>query len=253
MNSAKKIKNRAQKRKHRDTIFGTAEHEKINTQREKYASIFGTPKHENLKAQRREKYANIYGTPEHENLKTQQREKYANIFGTPQHENLKAQQREKYASIFGTSEHESIKRTMRDRYTAISRTQNNKILMRMILCMKKLDTKKKLTASDCRILICQWRRQAYRQFKFSQYDQMRYRAFEKTGCLITANGDSDDKIQPEGISDYISTLPLDFDPFTTANVPVPLARPEAADVLPESEEEENEDDEDRNIFSLFDE
>ena len=28
----KKIKNRAQKREHRDTIFGTAEHEKINTQ-----------------------------------------------------------------------------------------------------------------------------------------------------------------------------------------------------------------------------
>ena len=87
LNSANKIKNRALKRKHRATIFGTAEHEKNNMQRrEKYASISGTPEHKNLKAQQREtkieKYANIFGTPEHEHLRAQQREKYANIFGT---------------------------------------------------------------------------------------------------------------------------------------------------------------------------
>ena len=41
---------------HHATIFGTVEHEKINTQQiEKYANIFGTPSHENIKAQR-EKY-----------------------------------------------------------------------------------------------------------------------------------------------------------------------------------------------------
>ena len=93
---------------------------------------------------------------------------------------------------------------------------------------------------------------------------MSYCAFEKSGCLITANGDFDNKIQPEGMPDYIAPLSLDFeaDPFTTANVPVPLPRPEPKDVLPKSdeddsdadidiigEEEENEDDEDRNIFS----
>ena len=61
------------------------------------------------------------------------------------------------------------------------------------------DTDKKLTASDRRILLCQWVGQAYRQFKSSQYDQMRYRAFEKKGCLITANGDFDEKNQPEGM------------------------------------------------------
>ena len=88
MNSIKKSKNRAQKRKH-------------------HATIFGTPGHGNLKAKQREKYASIFGTPAHENRKAQQREK----------------KRKMYASLFGTPEHENIKRTMRYRYTAISRTQ----------------------------------------------------------------------------------------------------------------------------------
>ena len=38
---------------------------------------------------------------------------------------------------------------------------------------------------------------------------MLYRSFEKTGCLITADGSEDEKIQTEGMPGYIVLPPVD--------------------------------------------
>ena len=69
---------------------------------------------------------------------------------------------------------------------------------------------KKLTASERRILISKWVGEAHRKIISSQYDKVRWRAFEKTGCLITADGSEDEKIKPEGLGDYIVPQPLNI-------------------------------------------
>ena len=53
----------------------------------------------------------------------------------------------------------------------------------------------------------------------SKCDQVRWRAFQKTGCLITANGEDDDEIKPEGLSNYVVPSPSISDP--TDYVPQP--------------------------------
>ena len=39
---------------------------------------------------------------------------------------------------------------------------------------------------------------------------MLYRSFEKTGCLITADGSGDESIKPEGMPDYIVPPTVDI-------------------------------------------
>ena len=73
------------------------------------------------------------------------------------------------------------------------------------------NSEKKLTVSDRRILITQWVGQAYEMLQHPDYDHFRRRCFEKTGCLLTADGSEDDKVQPEGLIGYKVNPPLPFD------------------------------------------
>ena len=61
---------------------------------------------------------------------------------------------------------------------------------------------RKLTAADRRILITQWAGEAADILKGSDYDHFRWRCFEKTGMLLTADGSSDDKVAPEGLKNF---------------------------------------------------
>ena len=65
-----------------------------------------------------------------------------------------------------------------------------------------------------------------------EYNQTRYRCFEKTGCLITADGSNDSKIKPEGLHDYVvpKALPVQV-AEDAAECVVPVAAPEPNDVL----------------------
>ena len=63
------------------------------------------------------------------------------------------------------------------------------------------------SASEKRILITRWVGKAYRKICDPKYDHLRYRLFEKTRTLITADGSDDDKIQPEGLPNYIAQPP----------------------------------------------
>ena len=58
------------------------------------------------------------------------------------------------------------------------------------------------SASEKLILITRWVGKAYRKICDPKYDHLRYRLFEKTGTLITADGSDDEKIQPEGLPNY---------------------------------------------------
>ena len=91
---------------------------------------------------------------------------------------------------------------------------------------------KKLSVGDRRILITQWVGEAYEKIKSSDYDHFRWRCFQKTGCLITADGSEDNEIMPEGLKDYevIEPLPMQGPSDIPAQV-IPEALPEPSDVI----------------------
>ena len=71
-----------------------------------------------------------------------------------------------------------------------------------------------------------------------EYSNTRYRCFEKTGCLITADGSEDNKICPEGLTDYVVPPPLpvnvsiEMEPF----IPVPAEDVPDVDVSDDMDE-----------------
>ena len=68
------------------------------------------------------------------------------------------------------------------------------------------------SAKERCILITQWVGNAY--FKLtSDYKSYIWRMWEKTGCLTTADGSEDKKIQPEGLSNYEVRPPIPIEPF----------------------------------------
>ena len=75
-----------------------------------------------------------------------------------------------------------------------------------------------LTANGRRILTTQWVRYAWPELCSSKYYHLKKRYWEKTGCLITADGSEDVKITPEGLADY--------------KVPPPLSHLPACEVTP---------------------
>jgi hypothetical protein len=92
----------------------------------------------------------------------------------------------------------------------------------------------KFTASDRRILLTHWIGEAHRIIAKSDYDSVRFRCFQKTGCLITADGSDDDKIKPEGLEDcYVVPPPLSIkSPIEEAQFEV-IPRPNPIDEEPE--------------------
>ena len=61
-----------------------------------------------------------------------------------------------------------------------------------------------LSARERRILITHWVGKAWEKIHEASenYSKCLWRYFEKTGCLITADGSGDEKINPEGLQDY---------------------------------------------------
>ena len=118
---------------------------------------------------------------------------------------------------------------------------------------------RKLSAKDRCILITGWVGNAYQKAsKDEKFQSMLYSSFEKTSCLITADGREDKKIQPEGMPGYIVPPPVDVsndnDDIET-QIPAEV-REDPNDVLPESDveeecEEADENEDKRNIFTVL--
>ena len=64
------------------------------------------------------------------------------------------------------------------------------------------------TAKERRILISHWAGEAYKKLCSTEYDAFRVKIWQKTGCLMTADGTDDDRVQPEGLADYKLPPPL---------------------------------------------
>ena len=87
---------------------------------------------------------------------------------------------------------------------------------------------------------------------------MLYRSFEKRGCLITADGSEDEKIQPEGMPGYIVHPPVDVsndNDDIEAQIPEEV-REDPNHFLPESDvkeecEEADENKDNKNIFTVL--
>ena len=93
-----------------------------------------------------------------------------------------------------------------------------------------------LTANGRRILITQWVRYAWQELCSSKYHHLKKRYWEKTGCLITADGSEDVKITPEGLADYKVPLPLSYLPACEA---APISNtPDTTENNEEKQEEE---------------
>ena len=74
------------------------------------------------------------------------------------------------------------------------------------------DATRSFTAGDKRILVTKWVGDAWRKLNHVKYDGMRWRFFEKTGCLLTASGEKDELVQPEGLINYQVPAPSMADP-----------------------------------------
>jgi len=84
---------------------------------------------------------------------------------------------------------------------------------------------KKLDVKQRRILITHWVGNAYNQLMSDEYSKTRYRCFEKTGCLITVDGSEDDKISPEGLTNYVVPPPLPIQVEMDPVIPTPATEP----------------------------
>ena len=63
-----------------------------------------------------------------------------------------------------------------------------------------------------------------------EYSNTRYRCFEKTGCLITADGSGDNKISPEGLTNYVIPPPLPVNISIEMEPVIPVPAEEVPDV-----------------------
>lgn len=70
----------------------------------------------------------------------------------------------------------------------------------------------KITVSEKQILITKWCGNAYHCLNTFKYDSFRWRLFKKAGCLITTDSLNDNKINPEGLPNYVVPAPSALEP-----------------------------------------
>ena len=103
--------------------------------------------------------------------------------------------------------------------------------MKEITCTLWYGHEKGLTAMQRRILITHWVGNVWATLYSPEYENLGKRCWEKTGCLVTADGFEDNKIRPEGLKDYEIPPPLT----------IPSVGAEPASNLPHSSHGEDED------------
>ena len=64
-------------------------------------------------------------------------------------------------------------------------------------------TKSKLDSQLRRLMCMQFLGKAWQTIHTDTYERMHANAWVKTGCLLTADGTDDDKVQPQGLADYV--------------------------------------------------
>ena len=90
-------------------------------------------------------------------------------------------------------------------------------------------TKSIYSPKQHRILIPYWGGKAYEKHCSTDYDTFYFEFWQKTGYLMTANGNNDEKIKPEGLNDY------QVPPFMSLLDPA-NAEPSSNDITPAQDE-----------------
>ena len=118
------------------------------------------------------------------------------------------------------------------------------------------------SAKERRVLISWWVGNAWQKLNTNDYDKLRLSCWQKTGCLITANGEDDNLIKPEGLPDYSVPPPLFLDAAQQSPVsnkaPIDVREQldETVEALADETElinnEEAEEDDRGNIFDIID-
>ena len=127
---------------------------------------------------------------------------------------------------------------------------------------------KKFTASERRILITHWSGKAWEKLTSPKYNSFMRNCWQKTGCLMTADGSDDKLIKPEGLLNYTVQPPSILDPapqLSVSNAPQPIIEIEVdkietshLTIEDESEEWDERDsdefdrDNDSNVFDFID-
>jgi hypothetical protein len=100
------------------------------------------------------------------------------------------------------------------------------------------------SAKDRRILITHWVGQAWKEFCGEKYNSFRLKSWQKTRCLMTADGSEDDLVKPEGLDGYEIPPPALFEP--DVNLPASNTlegqeeqEPDCGDVTAEDEPQDN--------------
>lgn len=102
----------------------------------------------------------------------------------------------------------------------------------------------KLTVSKRRILITHWVGDAYNILQGDNYAGFLRNCFEKTGCLLTADGSEDEKVKPEGLNDYKVMPPLKQPgPDRMPNIEIPEVTEDITENLIEDQFEHEDDSE----------
>ena len=114
---------------------------------------------------------------------------------------------------FGVKDAKDIWQPVDNGYGALYKRLISQIQDEMLESDKNIDlrlgnSEKKLTASDRRILITHWVVETHEHLQSADYNKVRDLCFEKTRCLITADGSNDTKINPEGLINYAAPKPL---------------------------------------------
>ena len=97
---------------------------------------------------------------------------------------------------------------------------------------------KVLSARERRILLTQWVGKSWEKIhdENSSYQNCLWRYFEKTGCLLTADGSDDCKVNPEGLENYVVPPPANF--IAPPENAVPCETPEPANPEPDIQDVE---------------
>ena len=112
----------------------------------------------------------------------------------------------------------------------------------------------KLTASRRRILITHFVGEAHERLQNPHYDGFLWNCFERTGCLITADGSGDSKIKPEGLNDYEVIPPQEsLGPEDAPDLEIQPAEPPEDEFEAEIEEENEDQDQDEPIVEIEEE
>ena len=117
------------------------------------------------------------------------------------------------------------------------------------------------SAKERRVLITWWVGKAWEKLNTDKYDKLRLSCWQKTGCLITANGQDDSLIKPEGLPDYVVPPPLCLEaveqPPVSNKAPAEVReqQEEVVECLADESELINNEDDDEdggNIFDIID-